>query len=350
MILDASLRVRRGLLALACAFTANSDHTLVLLGPNGAGKTTVLRLLAGLLRLDDGTVTVDGTVFEDTRASTWLPPEARGVGYVFQETSLFPHLSVIDNIAFGLRARDVERSAARRRAEEWLDRLGLRAYERARVSALSGGQAQLVALARALITEPRMLLLDEPLASVDAAARVELRRTVRDHLAAFAGVRVLVTHDPLEAAALADRVLILEAGRVIQEGAFADVTARPRSEWVARMVGLNLLSGEVADEGLHLASGDLLVVATDVRGRALAAISPRAVALHRQVPSGSPRNVIPGTIAGVDAEGERWRIRIGGAVPLIAEVTPAAAIELRLADGGPVFAAIKATEIDVYPA
>ena len=347
-MLDADLRVRRGSLVLECTITASGDHTLALLGPNGAGKTTVLRVIAGLLRMDAGHITVNGTVFEDTSVPAWLPPEARSVGLMPQEQTLFPHLSVIDNVAFGLRSRGAGRADARRRAGEWLERFGLQSYAACNPRALSGGQAQQVGLARALITEPRVLLLDEPLASIDAAARLELRRTLREHLAGFAGVRILVTHDPVEAAALADRLLIVEAGRVVQEGTFADVTARPRSIWVARMAGLNLLRGEVTGGALRLAGGEVLAVATPLCGSVLAAIHPRAVALHREPPAGSPRNVLRGTVAGIDPEGDRWRIALDGPVPLVAEVTPRAAAELRLSDGGGVFAAIKATAIDVY--
>ena len=349
MNLDADIKLQRGALALSCRLSASNDHTVALLGPNGAGKTTVLRVLAGLLRLDEGRIALDDVVFEETNPSRWMAPETRRVGMVFQEQKLFPHLSVVDNIAFGLRARGVDGGTARQRAIGWLDRIGLGSDAGSRPSSLSGGQAQRVALARALITEPRMLLLDEPLASVDTAAKLDLRRTLREHLATFTGVRVLVTHDPLEAAALADRVLILEAGQLVQEGTFAEVTARPRSVWAARMAGLNLLRGVVAGDRLHLDGGAELTVATDVVGKALAAIRPSAVSLYREDPAGSPRNVVRGMVAGIDPEGDRWRIRVDGTVPLVAEITPAAATELRLADGGPVFAAIKATEIDVYP-
>jgi molybdate transport system ATP-binding protein len=175
-----------------------------------------------------------------------------------------------------------------------------------------------------------------------------LRRALREHLSTFSGVRVLVTHDPVEAASLAERVVVLEAGRVTQEGQFADVTARPRSVWVARMAGLNLLHGTVSSGALTLGDGSVLTVATDATGPALATIHPRAVALYRHPPEGSPRNVLRCRVAGVDPEGDRWRIRLDGPVPLVAEVTPAAASELRLADGGDVFAVVKATEVDVY--
>jgi molybdate transport system ATP-binding protein len=347
--LRASLRTQIGSLSLECDVTVEPDITVAVLGPNGAGKSTLLRVIAGLVPIDEGRVEVGENVFEDTATDTWMPPEARRVGLVFQDHGLFPHLTVQDNVAFGLRARGLDRGTARSRANQWLARVGLESYASSRPWALSGGQTQRAALARALITEPGVLLLDEPLAAVDASGRLDLRRALRQHLATFSGVRILVTHDPLEAASLADRVVILEGGRVTQEGQFAEVTARPRSPWVARMAGLNLLRGVASRGVLLLDDGSVLAVASDLTGPALAAIHPRAVALYRQAPTGSPRNVLRCVVADVDREGDRWRIRLEGPVPLVAEVTPASATELRLADGGDIFAAVKATEVDVYP-
>jgi len=318
------------------------------LGPNGAGKTTLLRVVAGLLPIDEGRVEVNGTVFEDTATRTWLTPEARRVGFLFQDHGLFPHLSVLDNVAFGLRARGVDGRTANARANEWLERVDLVQYASSRPSALSGGQSQRAALARVLVTDPQALLLDEPLAAVDASARLDLRRALREHLATFAGVRLIVTHDPLEAASLAERVVVLEDGHVTQDGPFAEVSSRPRSAWIARMAGLNLLHGAVSSGAMLLDDGSSLTVATDVQGPALATIQPRAVALYRRAPDGSPRNVLRCTVDGIDPEGDRWRIRLTGQFPLVAEVTPAAAADLRLAEGGEVFAVVKATEIDVY--
>jgi molybdate transport system ATP-binding protein len=348
MTLDAQVRTGLGTLHLDCDVTVESGVTVAVLGPNGAGKTTLLRVLAGLIPVEDGRVDVDGTVFEDTATRTRLSPEARRIGFVFQDHGLFPHLSVLDNVAFGLRARGIDRAAANAKAREWLERVDLARYASGRPSALSGGQSQRAALARVLVTNPRMLLLDEPLAAVDASGRLELRRALREHLSSFPGVRLIVTHDPLEAASLADRIVVLEDGRVTQEGPFAEVTARPRSPWIARMAGLNLLRGTVTAGVLALADGSTLTVATDVSGQVMATIHPRAVALYRQAPDGSPRNVVLCRVAGVDPEGDRWRIRLVGAVPLVAEVTPEAAGQLRLADGGDVYAVFKATEVDVY--
>jgi molybdate transport system ATP-binding protein len=348
MSLHARVRTQLGSLRLECDLSVEANITVAVLGPNGAGKTTLLRVVAGLVPVDDGRVDVDGAVFEETATRTRLTPEARRVGFVFQDHGLFPHLSLLDNVAFGLRARGVDRKTANAKANAWLERVDLARYATSRPAALSGGQSQRAALARVLVTDPQALLLDEPLAAVDASARLELRRALREHLATFTGVRLLVTHDPLEAASLAERVVVLEDGRVTQEGPFGEVSARPRSPWIARMVGLNLLRGAVSSGAMLLDAGSWLTVASAVQGPALATIQPRAVALYRRAPDGSPRNVLRCRVAGVDPEGDRWRIRLDAPFPLVAEVTPAAAAELRLAEGGEVFAVVKATEIDVY--
>jgi molybdate transport system ATP-binding protein len=293
---------------------------------------------------------LDGTVLEDTEAGTWVPTERRPVGFVFQDYLLFPHLSALENVAFGLRARGLPRAEARRRAAAWLERVGLAAHGASRPRALSGGQAQRVALARALAGDPRLLLLDEPLAALDAATRAEVRRDLRRHLASFDGTRLLVTHDPLEAIALADRLVVLEGGRVTQTGTPAQVSARPRSRYVAELVGVNLFRGRADGGRVELASGAVVVTAGDHHGEVFAAVHPHAVALHRHRPEGTPRNVWAGTADTLDVLGDRVRVRVTGSMPIVAEVTPAAAGELRLADGGPVWASVKATEVTVYPA
>ena len=350
MSLEARVELGLGRLRLEAELAVGTGELVVLLGPNGAGKTTLLRAVAGLLALERGRVVLDGAVLEDTAAGSRVPTERRPIGFVFQDYLLFPHLSALENVAFGLRARGVGRAEARRRAGAWLERVGLAAHAGSRPRALSGGQAQRVALARAMVGEPRLLLLDEPLAALDAATRTEVRRDLRRHLAGFAGTRLLVTHDPLEAMALADRLVVLEDGRVTQTGGPAEVSARPRSGYVAELVGVNLYRGRAEGGGVELAGGGRLVAATGHRGEVFAAVHPRAVALHRRLPDGTPRNVLAGTAASVDAVGDRVRVRVAGPVPIVAEVTPAAAAELRLADGGPVWASVKATEVVVYPA
>jgi len=350
MSLEAEVGLTLGRLQLEVELAVGTGELVVLLGPNGAGKTTLLRALAGLLALDRGRVVLDGAVLEDSAAGAWVPTERRPIGFVFQDYLLFPHLSALENVAFGLRARGLGRAEARRRAGAWLDRVGLAGHAGARPRALSGGQAQRVALARAMVSEPRLLLLDEPLAALDAATRAEVRRDLRRHLASFGGTRLLVTHDPLEAMALADRLVVLEHGRVTQSGRPAEVSQRPRSGYVAELVGVNLYRGRADGAAVELAGGGRLIAAGDHRGEVFAAVHPRAVALHRRVPEGTPRNVLAGTADTVDVVGDRVRVRVTGQVPIVAEVTPAAVGELHLADGGPVWASVKATEVTVYPA
>jgi molybdate transport system ATP-binding protein len=348
--LEAEIQLTLGRLRLEVEVAVSSGELVVLLGPNGAGKTTLLRALAGLLALERGRVVLDGVVLEDTAAGARVPTEQRPVGFVFQDYLLFPHLSALDNVAFGLRARGVPRAEARRRAVAWLERVGLAGHAGARPRALSGGQAQRVALARAMVGDPRLLLLDEPLAALDAATRTEVRRDLRRHLASFDGTRLLVTHDPLEAMALADRLVVLEGGHITQTGGPAEVSARPRSRYVAELVGVNLWRGRADGDGVELEGGGRLVAAGDHHGEVFAAVHPHAVALHRRAPEGTPRNVWAGTADTLDIVGDRVRVRVAGPVPIVAEVTPAAAAELRLADGGPVWASVKATEVTVYPA
>jgi molybdate transport system ATP-binding protein len=231
------VRVRRGAFALALDLAVAPGEVVAVVGPNGAGKTTLLRVVAGLAALDAGRVTLGGRVLEDAAAGVRLPPQARGAGVVFQDLRLLPHLRARDDVAFGPRARGVPRAEAAARAGEWLARVGLGDRGDDRPAELSGGQAQRVALARALASEPDLLLLDEPLAAVDVAARDGLRELLRTHLGAFAGPVLLVTHDPTEAVALGDRVVVVEGGTVTQAGVPAEVAAAPASDWVARMLG-----------------------------------------------------------------------------------------------------------------
>jgi len=347
--LEAGLGLTLGTLVLEVELAVATGELVVLLGPNGAGKTTLLRAIAGLVPLDRGRVVLDGDVLEDTAAGTWVPTEQRPVGFVFQDYLLFPHLSALENVAFGLRARGLPKAEARRRAAGWLERVGLATHAGARPRALSGGQAQRVALARAMVGDPRLLLLDEPLAALDAATRTEVRRDLRRHLASFDGTRLLVTHDPLEAMALADRLVVLEGGHITQTGSPAEVSGRPRSRYAAELVGVNLFHGHADGHAVKLPGG-VLVVADDHHGEVFAAVHPHAVALHRQPPEGTHRNIWPGTADALEVVGDRVRVRVSGTVPVVAEVTPAAASELRLADGGPVWATVKATEVTVYPA
>ena len=350
MTLQATVQLTIGALRLDATLDATAGEVVAILGPNGAGKSTMLRALAGLVPLQGGKVVLDRQVWEDPDRGVRRSPEERMVGMVFQDYLLFPHLSARENVAFGLRTRGLSRKEARALSDRWLARVDLVGSADAKPRALSGGQAQRVALARALAPEPSLLLLDEPLSALDVEARRAIRGKLRRHLKAFAGPCVLVTHDPLEAITLADRLVILEAGRVTQSGTIREVTCRPRSPWVARLVGVNLFRGIGRSNRIGLPSGAALVTAAQHHGDTFAVIHPNAVALHRRPPEGSPRNVWQAQIEAIDGEGSRVRVQLGGDVPIVAEITPAAVAELNLGSGGTVWVSVKATEIDAYPA
>jgi molybdate transport system ATP-binding protein len=346
MSLSARVVVRRGPLALDVALEVADGEVLAVLGPNGAGKSTLLRVLAGLLPPDGGSVVLDG--HETWDGDRHVPAHRRALGMVFQDHLLFPHLTVTDNVAFGLRTRGARKQAARSAAREWLGRVGLDGLGDRRPGQLSGGQAQRAALARALVGEPRVLLLDEPLSALDARTRLTVRAELRRHLAEFAGSTVLVTHDPVDAMALADRVVVVEDGGVVQTGTPAEVSRHPRTDYVARLVGLSLLPGTGTGRSVRLDSGGEVAVADEAEGPVFAAVRPESVALYLARPDGSPRNVWHATLVGATPHGATVRCELSGEVPLIADVTETAFAELGLVPGSPVWATVKASEVAVY--
>ncbi|MDI9582429.1 ABC transporter ATP-binding protein [Thermobispora bispora] len=346
-VLRARLHVAREGFRLDLPLEAAAGEVVALLGPNGAGKTTALRALAGLVRLSHGEIVLDGEPIHT------LPPERRSVGMVFQDHRLFPHLSVLDNVAFGLRCRGTPKARAREIAREWLGRFGLAERAGVKPRELSGGQAQRVALARALVTRPRLLLLDEPFAALDAYTRLEVRAWLNRHLEGFDGATVLVTHDPLDAMALADRIVVIEGGSIVQQGTPAEVARHPRTDYVARLVGLNLYRGTADGRAVTVTgrAGERVVlsVAEELTGPAFVAFPPSAVALFRGRPDGTPRNLWEGTIAGLERHGDGYRIAVDGPVGVLADVTAAAVAELGLLPGQRVWVAVKATETHAYP-
>ena len=301
-MIDVAVRLTRGALDLDARLTAEPGDVVALVGPNGAGKSTLLRAVA----------------------------DQTDAGLVFQDRLLFPTMTALDNVAFGL--HPLRRKEARRQAAEWLARFDLSDVAGLKPHALSGGQAARVALARALARQPTVLLLDEPFAGVDVAARVDVRRAVRQ-AAAPDRVTVLVTHEPVDVLALATKVVVLENGRITQTGTVDDVRTRPRSPWAARMAGLNLLP---AHQVTATGTGEFAV------------IHPRSVTLSKDRPATSARNAWAGAVTDVDFEGDRVRVRIHGDVDLVAEITPSAVEDLGIAEGTPLWASVKATEVDVY--
>ena len=349
MSLHAEVGVTRGRFDLHATVEAESGTTLAIVGPNGSGKSTLLSALAGLTPATR--ITLDGA---DTPHAD--PPT---IGVVFQDLRLFPTMSALENAAFPLRARSVPRTQARRRAAAMLTRLGLPTEGfHSRPRDLSGGQAQRVALARALITEPTLLLLDEPTSALDITARGQVRSLLAGILAEHPGVCVLVTHDPVEAMTLGDRLIVLENGRVTQVGTPAQVREAPRSPYAADLVGVNLFAGTLAplDGGagrLTTPLGDLIVAwPTDLPEHSLtdavAVLRPADVTLHTMEPAGgSARNIFRGRVVGMSLEGERARVRLDTRPPVVAEVTLGSVERLGLREGLEVWASAKAVEVRV---
>jgi molybdate transport system ATP-binding protein len=344
-------RVRVGAFELDVELRAAGGQVVAVLGPNGAGKSTLLRTVAGLTALTAGSVELDGIVLDQPDVGRYVPPEQRRIGVVFQDHRLFPYLRVIDNVAFGPRSRGVARSVARERAAEWLGRLGLNDLARRYPRQLSGGQAQRVALARALACDPAALVLDEPLAALDVQTRAEVQGELREHLAAFAGPVLLVTHDPIEALLLAQRIVVLEAGRVVQTGSPADVTGRPLTRYVATLVGMNLYRGIATAQTVTLGDGGSLVSADALDGAVLVALRPSAITMHLHRPEQtSARNIWTGTITGLAPLGDRIRVTVTGEPSAAVDVTALAVAELKLTPGRPVWLSAKATDVVAYRA
>ena len=318
--------------------------TVALVGPNGAGKTTLLKAVAGLAP-NDGTVVIAGTDV------TSLPVARRQVGYVPQHVALFPHLDVLGNVAFGAsaRARRRGRTRAREHATEWLSRLDVTHLANRRPRTLSGGQAQRVALARALASQPRVLLLDEPLSAMDATARPELRTTLRTHLSQFAGTAVVVSHDLADVWALADHLVVLEQGRVVQQGSAQELTRHPASVWVARMLGHNAWPGlGSADGRVTVASTLTLRCPADASRASGVWVRPEAVQLHAAPPAATD-NVWQATVTGVEPHGSRLLVQVAGPVAAVAEVNPT----MRggwLTEGAPVWARVEVRDVRLLPA
>jgi len=329
LVVDAE--VRRGEFTLTVALAARSGQVVGLLGPNGAGKSTLLSAVAGLTPVSSGRITLEGEVMDDADAGTFVEASERPVGFVFQNYRLFPYLTVAENVAFSPRARGMGKRAARAAAGYWLDRLGLAGLADRKPGQLSGGQAQRVALARALAGQPALLLLDEPLSALDAGTRLDVQAELKRHLADFTGPCLLVTHDPLEALVLADQLIVLESGRIVQEGSPAQVARQPATDYVAKLVGLNLYYGQAE------------------HGEVLAAVRPSAIVVSTRRPdSGSARNTWPAKVTGLTLLSDRVRLDLDGQPPALVDVTPAAVAELSLSPGSQVWLSVKATELEVY--
>lgn len=339
-------------MSLSAAFTVTSrdvtvdlrvptGSTLAIIGANGSGKSTVLQTLAGLLRADRGSAAVGARVLFDER--TWLAPHLRRVALLAQQPRLFPRMTVLGNVEFAVRARGTDRH----RAIEWLDLVAAADLADRRPATLSGGQAQRVAIARALAAEPDVLLLDEPLAALDPRVAAEIRHTLRPILAAR--TTVLVTHEVLDAALLADELLVMQGGRVVESGTTSTVMSNPRTDFAAQMCGLNLVRGVASGpDTLQAHVGALSGMGClPIGAQAVAAFAPAAVGVYRQPPQGSPRNVVPARITRLTPHGQVVRI---GTDAFAADLTPGAVAELGLREGLSIFLVVKAAEIRLYEA
>ena len=340
-------------------FSIAAGEVLAVLGPNGAGKSTALHVIAGLVRPDTGIVRLGDRVLTDTESGVFVPTHARRVGLLLQDALLFPHLDVAANVAFAPRSGHAKRPRreARATAAHWLDQVDAAGFADRMPRQLSGGQAQRVALARALAADPDVLLLDEPLAGLDVSTATAMRKLLRHTLSRDGRSAVMITHDVLDVLTLADRVLVLESGRVAETGSAASVLAAPRSHFGARFAGVNLVSGTAGPHGVLTTEWGTAWHGTPaadlVEGQAAVAVfPPAAVAVYRDKPHGSPRNTIEVVVAELDSRGSALRVRADeqpdGAPGLAADITAESAAELRVTPGERVYFTVKAQEVAVH--
>lgn len=337
------------------------SETVAVLGPNGAGKSTLLGVISGLLRPDSGRAQIGGRQLFDLDGGNhrWSAPHLRGTALLAQEALLFPHLSVLENVAFGPRSKGASKAAARETARLWLTEVEALHLESRKPAELSGGQAQRVAVARALAAEPELLLLDEPMSALDIHAAPLLRRVLKRVLAGRNAI--IVTHDVLDAYMLADRVVVVENGRISEEGPTRQVLERPRSHFAAGLAGLNLVSGMITEQGITTPDGQFFAGQHDpgwspAPGQeGVAAFPPSAVSVFLGDVHGSPRNSFPVTIRDLEPHGDQIRVRAAGSGTgergtLSADITPAASADLGLVPGMNVRFVVKSALVSIYPA
>lgn len=356
--IDASVRARN----VDISLSVGPAETVAILGPNGAGKSTLLSVAAGLLRPDAGSAHLGERVLFnlDGGSRVWTPPHLRGTALLAQKPLLFPHLSVLDNVAFGPRSAGASRARSHETARHWLAEVDVAQLAERKPGELSGGQAQRVAVARALAASPELLLLDEPMSALDIHAAPHLRRLLKRVLSGRRAI--IITHDVLDALILADRVIVMEKGRIVEEGPTREIFRRPRSQFAAGLAGVNLLAGTVTEDGLRTSTvvggaGPVDSVGLHVAGHlddeaepgqpGVAAFPPSAVSVFLDAAHGSPRNSFAVEITDLEPHGDHIRVRAGD---LAADITPAASAELGLEPGLRVYFVVKATAVEVYAA
>jgi molybdate transport system ATP-binding protein len=337
---------------LQVQFEVAEGQCLALVGPTGCGKTTVLRLLAGLLEPDQGLISLNGTVVLDTTRGLNLSPQQRRVGVVFQDYSLFPHMTVLQNVAYGARARGAGRSQAHGTAMAALERVGMQEHAAVRPTRLSGGQQQRVALARALASGAQVLLMDEPMSALDATTRRQVRAELRRLIKSLGLTTIIVTHDVVDALTLGDVLCVMREGKVVQIGDRRELLSRPRDRFVAEFLGINLLQGmaEPGPAGLTAVNceGTIFYSTDDVQGEVLLTCDPREVVLSREQPDGSSLNVLHGRVSAIAHFGAQTRISIQDGVDLTAEITHLSEERLGLQVGTEVYASFKASAARAY--
>jgi len=342
-VFDARVAERR----FDVALTVEPGETVAVLGPNGAGKSTLLGLAAGLLRADSGRASLGRTVLFDADTGVFTPPHSRGVSLLAQDALLFPHLTVLENVAFGPRSAGLGTAESHAVARRWLDEVEASDFAARRPAQLSGGQAQRIAVARALASDPQLLLLDEPMAALDVSVAPAIRRMLRRVLADR--TVVVVTHDILDAFTLADRVVVVDRGTVVEQGRTREVLERPRHPFTAGLAALNLLVGVRTERGIRLDDGSEIVGAdsgVEVGVRAAAAMRPSAVRVSIDEPHGAANRVLA-PVHDLEPRGDLVRVR---SLHVAADVTPALVADLDLGLGSPVWFAFDADDVAVYPA
>jgi molybdenum ABC transporter ATP-binding protein len=340
---------------LEICFDVHPAETLVIIGPSGCGKTTTLNVVAGLVEPDEGRVALPDQVLSDSAAGLSVPTEKRSIGYVFQDFALFPHMSVAENVAYGLRARRRPKNEIQQKVGGALDLLGIAHLRQQRPGQLSGGERQRVAVARAIACDAEILLLDEPLGSLDAQTRNRLRGELQRMLRLIGRIAIMVTHDYIDALTFGDQICVMDKGRMLQIGSREELLRHPKSRFVADLTGVNFFEGQVSDspdDGLaRIWVGDSCLYAScgaQEMGGTLVTFFPSEVSISRDKPSGSPRNVFRSEVKEIVHMGDKVRVSLNGALQMCAEISANALDELALHEGDSVYASLKATAIKTY--
>jgi molybdate transport system ATP-binding protein len=340
---------------LEISFQVHPAETLVIIGPSGCGKTTTLNVIAGLVDPEEGRVSLQDQVLSDTNSGANVPTEKRSIGYVFQDFALFPHMSVGENVAYGLRARRRPKKQIPEKVDEVLRLLGITHLKQQRPEQLSGGERQRVALARAIACDAQILLLDEPLGSLDAQTRNRVRGELQRMLRVIGRIAIMVTHDYIDALTFGDQICVMDRGRLLQVGSREELLRHPKSRFVADLTGVNFFEGQISSaSGNGLAQiwvGDSCLYAAceeKEMGGTLVAFFPSEVSISREHPSGSPRNVFRSEVKEIIHMGDKVRLSLNGALSMCAEISANALDELELREGDTVYAALKATAIKTY--